>query len=110
MQTELTARHELHGDLRRAIAAGELELHYQPLVDLPTSRIDSFEALVRWRHPTRGLIQPDAFIPVAEDTGLIIELGRFVLQEACRQTMEWRDAARRQRPVHRRERVVAPAL
>ena len=90
MQTELTARHELHGDLRRAIAAGELEIHYQPLVDLPTSRIDSFEALVRWRHPTRGLIQPDAFIPVAEDTGLIVELGRFVLQEACRQTMEWR--------------------
>ncbi|HEY1741344.1 MAG TPA: EAL domain-containing protein [Acidimicrobiia bacterium] len=90
MQTELTARHELHGDLRRAIAAGELELHYQPLVDLPTSRIESFEALVRWRHPTRGLIQPDAFIPVAEDTGLIVDLGRFVLHEACRQIVEWR--------------------
>ncbi len=89
MQTELTARHELHGDLRHAIASGELELHYQPLVDLPTSRIESFEALVRWRHPTRGLVQPDAFIPIAEDTGLIVDIGRHVLREACRQIVEW---------------------
>ncbi len=90
MQSELTARHELHGDLRRAIASGELELHYQPLVDLSTSQIESFEALVRWRHPTRGLVQPDSFIPVAEDTGLIIDIGRYVLREACEQVMEWR--------------------
>ena len=90
MQTELTARHELHGDLRRAISSGELELHYQPLVDLPTATIESFEALVRWRHPRRGLVSPDEFIPVAEDTGLIVEIGRYVLREACRQIMEWR--------------------
>jgi diguanylate cyclase (GGDEF)-like protein len=90
MQTELTARHELHGDLRRAISSGELELHYQPLVNLPTARIESFEALVRWRHPTRGLVLPDQFIPVAEDTGLIVEIGRWVLREACRQIVAWR--------------------
>jgi diguanylate cyclase (GGDEF)-like protein len=90
MQSELTARHALHGDLRHALQNGELVVHYQPLLDLETQTIESFEALVRWNHPTRGLVGPDEFIPIAEETGLIIEIGRFVLREACRETMEWR--------------------
>ncbi len=90
MQTELAAHHELHGDLRHALQGGELSLHYQPLLDLATQTIESFEALVRWHHPTRGLVGPDEFIPIAEETGLIIDIGRYVLREACRQTMQWR--------------------
>ena len=90
MQTELTARHELHGDLRHALQNNELVVYYQPLFDLDTKAIESFEALVRWNHPRRGLVPPNDFIPMAEETGLIIDLGRYVLREACRQTMEWR--------------------
>jgi diguanylate cyclase (GGDEF)-like protein/PAS domain S-box-containing protein len=90
MQTELAARHELHGDLRHALQNDELIVHYQPLLDLETQTIESFEALVRWNHPTRGLVGPDEFIPIAEETGLIVDLGRFVLRAACRATMEWR--------------------
>ena len=90
MQSELTARHELHGDLRHALERDELRLQYQPLVDLSTNRIESFEALVRWHHPTRGLVGPNQFIPVAEETGLILPIGEYVLNEACRQLAEWR--------------------
>jgi len=90
MQTELTARHELHGDLRHALPHGELVVHYQPLLDLETQTIESFEALVRWNHPTRGMVGPDEFIPIAEELGLIVDIGRFVLREACRETMAWR--------------------
>jgi diguanylate cyclase (GGDEF)-like protein len=90
MQTELTARHELHGDLRHALQNGELTVHYQPLLNLKTQTIESFEALARWNHPTRGLVGPDEFIPIAEATGLIIDIGRYVLREACHQTMQWR--------------------
>jgi diguanylate cyclase (GGDEF)-like protein len=90
MQIELTARHELHGDLRHAVQNGELVVHYQPLLDLETQSIESFEALVRWNHPTRGLVGPDEFIPIAEETGLIVDIGRYVLREACRETMGWR--------------------
>jgi diguanylate cyclase (GGDEF)-like protein len=90
MQTDLTTHSELHDDLRRAVQHGELTLHYQPLIDLETNAIDSLEALVRWNHPTRGFVGPDDFIPIAEETGLIIDLGRFVLREACRQIMAWR--------------------
>jgi diguanylate cyclase (GGDEF)-like protein/PAS domain S-box-containing protein len=90
MQAELSARHELHSDLRQALQAGELVLHYQPLIDLNTGAIESFEALLRWNHPTRGLVAPDDFIPIAEETGLIVSIGRHVLREACRQLVEWR--------------------
>ena len=89
MQTELLERHELHGDLRKALDRHELIVHYQPLVDLGTGRIESFEALVRWNHPTRGQIEPDEFIPLAEETGLILPVGRYVLREACLQTATW---------------------
>jgi len=92
MQVELTTAHELYGDLRQAMQRGEISLHYQPLVELATNKITSFEALARWQHPTRGLVVPDVFIPLAEDTGLIVELGRFVLREACRQLQQWQQS------------------
>ncbi|WP_419730829.1 EAL domain-containing protein [Lichenicola sp.] len=78
--------------LERAIQDGEMELHYQPLVDLASGRVVSAEALVRWNHPTLGLLRPDLFIPLAETSGLIVELGRWVLEEAIRQRKLWADA------------------
>ena len=75
--------------------AGELELYYQPLVDLATNTVSGFEALVRWNHPERGLVGPDAFIPVAEEIGLIVPLGDWVLNQACRDAMTWPNTGRR---------------
>jgi EAL domain-containing protein (putative c-di-GMP-specific phosphodiesterase class I) len=78
--------------LRQALQNNELQLYYQPKVSLRSGRIVGAEALLRWRHPVRGLVSPGVFIPVAEETGLILELGTWVLEEACRQVREWRDA------------------
>src|SRR5207245_9955778 len=92
-------RHDLEGgglprldlelDLRRALADGELEVHYQPVVRTRGQAVVGVEALVRWRHPVRGLSSPAEFVPLAEETGLILPLGEFVVEEACRQIGEW---------------------
>jgi diguanylate cyclase (GGDEF)-like protein len=79
----------LETDLRWSLERGELELHYQPIVHLPTRRIVGAEALIRWRHPDRGLVQPKDFIPLAEATGLIVPIGRWALNDACRQASTW---------------------
>ena len=88
MHMALMTRVELEGDLRRAIDNGEVEVHYQPVIDLVTSQTRGFEALARWRHPRRGQISPVEFIPMAEEAGLIGRLGAFVLGEACREVRE----------------------
>jgi diguanylate cyclase (GGDEF)-like protein len=90
MSATTADRQRLKVDLDRAIAGGELVVHFQPLVSLAHGRVIAAEALVRWPHPTRGLLAPDTFVPFAEETGLIGALGRFVLRAACERAMAWR--------------------
>jgi Amt family ammonium transporter len=85
----LREREQREADLKRALAAGEMVLHFQPIVSLLENRIAGFEALVRWDHPLGGLLPPDRFIPLAEESGLVLPLGRWVLNEACRQLASW---------------------
>jgi predicted signal transduction protein with EAL and GGDEF domain len=89
MDSCLRERRELERDLRIAIQEGQFEVHYQPILDLADQRIDCFEALIRWRHPTRGTVQPLDFIAVAEECGLIIPIGEWVLRQACRDAAAW---------------------
>lgn len=89
MSEVASARQEIESDLRRAVQRNELELHYQPIVDSKTRKICSAEALVRWRHPAKGLIYPDLFIPLAEETGLITQIGDWVLRAACLEAATW---------------------
>jgi diguanylate cyclase (GGDEF)-like protein/PAS domain S-box-containing protein len=84
-------RREMEVDLRRAFNNAEFELHYQPLVDIGTNRISGFEALLRWQHPDKGMISPAEFIPIAEDIGLIVSIGEWVLREACAEAAKWPD-------------------
>ena len=83
---------QLEGELRQALSGHQLILHYQPKVSLRNGRIVGAEALIRWHHPAQGMIQPDKFVPLAEETGLILELGSWILDEACRQIRIWLDA------------------
>jgi diguanylate cyclase (GGDEF)-like protein len=89
MNAPAQERMDLELDLRNAVTRGEFVLHYQPILELPTGRIVEMEALVRWKHPQRGLLFPGDFVGLSEETGLIVPLGRWVLHEACRQTRQW---------------------
>ena len=91
MDTQMQARRALESDLRAALAAGQFLLHYQPIVDIASGKISGFEALIRWQHPDRGMIAPATFIPVAEETGLIIPLGEWAIREACTTAASWPD-------------------
>jgi diguanylate cyclase (GGDEF)-like protein/PAS domain S-box-containing protein len=94
MDASAKARLTMEQDLRQALADGGFEIHYQPLVNLEHNRVTGCEALLRWRHPERGMISPAEFIPVAEDTGLINELGEWVLRTACAEAANWPDHVR----------------
>jgi diguanylate cyclase (GGDEF)-like protein/PAS domain S-box-containing protein len=91
MYVNVVKRLQLEADLRRAIEHKEFLLHYQPIIDLKKNSIIGFESLVRWNHPTRGLLYPTEFIPLAEETGLIFALGDWTLRESCRQLREWQE-------------------
>jgi diguanylate cyclase (GGDEF)-like protein/PAS domain S-box-containing protein len=92
MNLKAVERQSLEGSLRRALERKEFLLHYQPKVNLDTGEITGVEALIRWQQPDRGLVTPAQFVPIAEDCGLIIQIGHWVLREACRQAREWQDA------------------
>ena len=91
MTLAASERRELEMELRHALDDHELELHYQPIVDAATMKVNAAEALLRWRHPHRGLLSPDKFLPIAEESGLIAQIGRWVLETACRQAATWPD-------------------
>jgi EAL domain-containing protein (putative c-di-GMP-specific phosphodiesterase class I) len=94
MDAEVKARRKLEIDLRQAIIDDELEVHYQPAIDLQSNHIVGCEALLRWRHPERGMVSPAEFIPIAEETGLINQLGEWVLTTACAEAATWPDDVR----------------
>jgi EAL domain-containing protein (putative c-di-GMP-specific phosphodiesterase class I) len=95
MRTRTVELLRLQNDLRRAISGCEFRVVYQPIVSLHTEKITGFEALIRWQHPQRGLLAPAEFISIAEDTGMIVPIGRWVLKEACNQARKWHDAGHR---------------
>ena len=92
MHQEVIESVNLEAELREVLATDGLTLHYQPIVNVADERLEGFEALVRWDHPLRGMVPPDRFIPLAEETGLIIDLGKWVITEACRRLKQWQDS------------------
>ena len=94
MDARLQARRQLEVDIRKALVAGEFELHYQAQINLSDDKITGFEALIRWWHPERGLVSPVEFIPLAEETGLIIPIGEWVIRTACAEAAHWPDGIR----------------
>ena len=84
-------RRVLEIDLRKALAEGEFEIYYQPLMNIATRRVSGFEALLRWNHPERGMVSPAHFVPLAEEIGLIVPLGKWVLRQACADAAGWPD-------------------
>ncbi len=91
MDAHMKTRRAMEFDLRQAVMCGEFELHYQPLVSIRDRKIAGCEALMRWRHPKRGLVSPTEFIPVAEDAGIVNQLGEWALRTACMEAVTWRD-------------------
>jgi diguanylate cyclase (GGDEF)-like protein/PAS domain S-box-containing protein len=92
MNLKAVERQSVEGNLRRALERGEFLLHYQPKMNLITGELTGVEALIRWQQPDRGLVPPSQFVPIAEDCGLIVQIDRWVMREACRQAREWQDA------------------
>jgi EAL domain-containing protein (putative c-di-GMP-specific phosphodiesterase class I) len=89
MDAQMQARRALECDLRKALAGGEFELYYQPVVDLASNEISGLEALIRWHHPEKGMIPPNTFIPLAEEIGLIVPIGEWAIREACATAASW---------------------
>jgi len=97
MDADAEAQFELLRDLRKAVGAKEFELFYQPKIDAKSGKVTAVEALLRWKHPTRGMLLPNTFIPIAERFGLIGQIGNWVIEDACRQSRQWRDKGLRMR-------------
>jgi predicted signal transduction protein with EAL and GGDEF domain len=113
LESESHNRYRLENDLRQAIMTGALELHYQPIVSLADESISGMEALVRWRHSSRGLLMPDQFIPLAEETGLIVPLGEWVMRQACLDAVLWPHNVKiavNLSPTHIKKRTVVDAV
>jgi EAL domain-containing protein (putative c-di-GMP-specific phosphodiesterase class I) len=110
MHDEALKRLELKADLQRAVEHGEFELYYQPVIELGNGRISGVEALIRWMHPVRGMIPPLDFIPLAEETGLIVQIGRWVIRQACEYAMDLRGRFPSKEPFHMAVNISARQL